>query len=134
MYNFKFADIGEGLHEGQILKWNVKVGDKINEGETLVIIETDKVNAEIPSPVTGIVKKLGGEVGDTIYVGQTLAIIDDGSESDAITEVKNEEKIDEGAGVVGAIEVGHEVIASPATTSSTSLKRERTLQHQLQGK
>lgn len=132
MYDFKFADIGEGLHEGQILKWNVKVGDKVNEGDTLVVIETDKVNAEIPSPVTGIIKKLGGEVGDTIYVGETLALIDDGSGDNELTqestEVKTEkENLDEGAGVVGAIEVGDEVIASPAQATSSTQARERTL-------
>ncbi|WP_084301125.1 biotin/lipoyl-containing protein, partial [Acholeplasma equifetale] len=53
MFEFKFADIGEGIHEGTILKWNVKVGDKVKEGDTLVIVETDKVNAELPSPVDG---------------------------------------------------------------------------------
>ena len=52
MYDFKFTDIGEGLHEGQILKWFFKVGDTVKEGDTLCVVETDKVNAEIPSPVT----------------------------------------------------------------------------------
>jgi len=50
MTDFKFADIGEGIHEGVILKWFFEVGDTVKEGDTIVIIETDKVNAEIPSP------------------------------------------------------------------------------------
>lgn len=115
MYDLKFADIGEGLHEGQILKWLFKVGDKVNEGDTLVIIETDKVNAEIPAPVTGIIKKLGANVGDTIHVGETLVLIDDGSAS-SVEESKQEEKSEgeklEEGGVVGEIEVGDEIIAS----------------------
>ena len=78
MYDFKLADIGEGLHEGQILKWAVKVGDTVKEGDTLVTIETDKVNAELPSPASGVIVKLGGAEGDTLHVGETVAIIDDG--------------------------------------------------------
>lgn len=104
MYNFKFADIGEGIHEGQLLKWFFKVGDKINEGETLCLVETDKVNAEIPSPVTGIITKLGAKEGDIITVGSTLAIIDDGSEGEGKTSEQ------ESGGVVGEIEVSDEVI------------------------
>ena len=89
MYDFKFADIGEGIHEGKILKWYFKVGDKVKEGETLVVVETDKVNAELPSPVDGIIKKLGGKEGDLIEVGDTIVIIDDGSTE----EVKEGTKI-----------------------------------------
>ena len=88
MYNFKFADIGEGIHEGQILKWLFKVGDTVKEGETLCIIETDKVNAEMPSPVDGVIKKLGAEVGQQIHVGETLVLIDDGSAPEAPAEKK----------------------------------------------
>lgn len=125
MYDLKFADIGEGIHEGQILKWYYKVGDKVKEGETLVVIETDKVNAEIPSPVDGTIVKLGAEVGEIIHVGETLVIIDDGSGAslDNQTEEKDDPKKEvvdeEGAGVVGELEVSDEVIA-PATHQETT--------------
>ncbi|MBU1020749.1 MAG: 2-oxo acid dehydrogenase subunit E2 [Firmicutes bacterium] len=117
MYDFKFADIGEGIHEGVILKWEYNIGDVIEEGETLVIIETDKVNAEIPSPVTGTITKLGPPVGETINVGETLAVIDDGTGTKKDTEATASKPISEGdeensAGVVGSIEVGSDVIAS----------------------
>ncbi|MCF7927008.1 MAG: 2-oxo acid dehydrogenase subunit E2 [Candidatus Izimaplasma sp.] len=142
MYNFKFADIGEGIHEGVILEWTKEIGDTIEDGETLVIIETDKVNAEIPSPVDGTIKKLGPDVGETVNVGETLALIDDGSEdseedsddqkeeSDDESSKKEpdkkstkeesddkEEPITEGdeeesAGVVGSIEVSSDVLES----------------------
>lgn len=92
MYDFKFADIGEGVHEGVILKWNFKQGDKVKEGETLVLIETDKVNAEIPAPVDGTIQKLGAQEGETINVGETLVLIDDGS---GAAEPKKEEKQEE---------------------------------------
>jgi pyruvate dehydrogenase E2 component (dihydrolipoyllysine-residue acetyltransferase) len=93
MYDFKFADVGEGIHEGVILKWNFKQGDKVKEGETLVVVETDKVNAELPSPVDGVISKLGAQEGDTIHVGETVVIIDDGSSAakEEKTEVKEVE-------------------------------------------
>lgn len=135
MYDFKFADIGEGIHEGQILKWNFNVGDKVKEGETLVIIETDKVNAEIPSPVDGIIKKLGSQVGEVINVGETLVLIDTGDGDSVVPEEAPKEvkvAVGEGTesnkkapGVVGEIESSDEVIASTVeevTTTASSHK------------
>ncbi len=112
MFDFKFADIGEGIHEGKLLKWFYKVGDTVNEGETLCIIETDKVNAEIPSPVTGKVTQLGAKLGEVIHVGDTLVLIQTETTDEPVkkTEVVAEEG--ENAGVVGQIEVSSEVIAA----------------------
>lgn len=116
MFEFKFADIGEGIHEGKILEYSFKVGDKIKEGETLVIIETDKVNAEIPIPVDGKIVKLGPSVGEIVHVGEILAIIDEGKGNGDNAEKtdSNEEPNDESdeAGVVGKLEVSDEVIES----------------------
>lgn len=132
MYLFKFADIGEGIHEGKILEWKYKVGDQAGEGETLVIVETDKVNAEIPLPVDGKILELGAKEGDVIHVGDLLAKIDDSEgASDDATEDKpaevKEESVDEDAGVVGAIESSDEVIASSTEVHSQSEKQERVL-------
>ncbi len=122
MINFKFADIGEGIHEGKILKWHYDVGDKVAEGETMVVIETDKVNAEIPVPEDGVLKKKGAEVGDTIEVGEVLAVIDDGSgDEEAEDETEKSEKEtdeskkensddEESASVVGSVETSDEVL------------------------
>ena len=112
-YDFKFADIGDGIMEGVILEWNFKVGDKVNEGDTLVVVETDKVNAELPSPVTGTIVQLGPDVGQTINVGDTVVLIDDGSgnylDGAAAPAVEEEE---ESASVIGEIEVSSDIIAS----------------------
>ncbi len=113
MYDFRFADIGEGIHEGKLLKWMYKEGDTVNEGDTLFLVETDKVNAEIPSPVNGEIVKLMADVGDIIHVGDVVVKIDDVSQTD--TESKEKEALSEdekGAGVVGEIEVSSEVIES----------------------
>ncbi|OSH38345.1 hypothetical protein XM264_1834 [Enterococcus faecalis] len=52
-YQFKLPDIGEGIAEGEIVKWFVKPGDTINEDDTLLEVQNDKSVEEIPSPVTG---------------------------------------------------------------------------------
>ncbi len=114
MYNFKFPDIGEGIHEGKLLKWFFKKGDTVKEGETLCLVETDKVNAELPSPVSGVIDTLGVAVGEIIHVGETLVLIQDGSVSPKAESKKETTSVDEGenAGVVGQLEVSSEVIAS----------------------
>jgi len=133
MYHFKFADIGEGIHDGVVLGWKVAVGDKIHDGDTLCIIETDKVNAEIPSPVDGIIKSLGFDEGDTVNVGEVLAVIDDGTSSAEKPEQKKEEvkeqvesvpeETKKSASVVGDIEVSDEVIEYKQTNTQTVQKR-----------
>ena len=57
-FEFKFPDIGEGLTEGEIVRWLVKEGDEIKEGQPLVEVETDKALAEIPAPRTGVILKI----------------------------------------------------------------------------
>ena len=112
IYDFKFADIGEGIHEGTILQWNFKVGDKVKEGETLVVVETDKVNAELPSPVDGTILKLGKAEGEVIHVGETVVLIGEKGATLAQT-APAEAPVSEpkkGAGVVGEIEVSDDII------------------------
>lgn len=115
---FKFPDIGEGLEEGTIVEWYVKKGQKVESGQSLVQVETDKVTTDIPSPKTGTIAALYGSEGETINVGDPLAEIEiEGVEGEEA--VKEEEKQpagpskegveeEEGAGVVGTIEVAGE--------------------------
>jgi pyruvate dehydrogenase E2 component (dihydrolipoamide acetyltransferase) len=128
MYKFKFADIGEGIHEGKILEYNFKVGDMIKEGETLVVIETDKVNAEIPIPVDGKIIELGPKEGEIVHVGDILAVIDDGTTDNKISqETPDEENENDEAGVVGKLEVSEEIIASATSDEENLGKNERVL-------
>lgn len=76
-YNFLLPDIGEGLHEAEVLSWFVSVGDKVNEHDNLAEVQTDKAAVEITSPVTGVISSLGAEEGDTIKVGETLVSFTD---------------------------------------------------------
>lgn len=112
MLEFRFPDIGEGIAEGKLLKWMVKAGDKIKEGDSLFLVETDKVNAEIPSPGKGVIAELLAKEGDIIYVGNVIVKIntEDGYQANNLKPVN--EKEEENAGVVGAIEVSSQVIES----------------------
>ncbi len=76
MPELKLPDIGEGVAEGEILKWLVKEGDQIKEEQPLVEVMTDKVNVQIPSPWTGTVTKILAGEGDVVKVGQTIVVID----------------------------------------------------------
>lgn len=87
-YEFKLPDIGEGLSEGEIVRWHVAVGDTVKVDQDLVDIETDKAVVEIPAPVGGVVKALAGEPGDIIKVGGVLAVIEAESEAKAAAPAK----------------------------------------------
>ena len=75
-YEFKLPDIGEGLVEGEIVKWHVKVGDSVQEHQVLASVLTDKAEVEIPSPKAGKVVKLFGKPGEKIKVHSSLATIE----------------------------------------------------------
>lgn len=75
---FKLPDLGEGITEGEVLKWMAKEGDVVKEDQPLVEVMTDKVNVQIPSPRSGKVAKILVKEGDIAKVGQTIVVIDDG--------------------------------------------------------
>ncbi|WP_018924322.1 2-oxo acid dehydrogenase subunit E2 [Salsuginibacillus kocurii] len=80
MIEVKLHDIGEGMHEAEILHFFVKPGDTIKNDEPLVEVQTDKMNAELPAPSAGIIKEINAEIGDVVEVGETILSIDNGSE------------------------------------------------------
>ncbi len=69
-------EIGESITEGTIARWLVQQGDHVEIDQPLVEITTDKVDAELPSPATGVIEKLLVAEGDTVAVGAQLAMID----------------------------------------------------------
>jgi pyruvate dehydrogenase E2 component (dihydrolipoyllysine-residue acetyltransferase) len=77
VFEFRLPDLGEGIHEGEIIKWHVQVGDLVKADDPLVDVETDKAAVTIPSPVGGRIVRLGGNVGDTVTVGAVIAVIDE---------------------------------------------------------
>src|SRR5436190_6166901 len=73
--------LGESVTEGTIGKWLKQPGDTIEKYESLAEVITDKVNAEIPSPVAGVIKELKVEEGATVPVGTEILVIDEGGEA-----------------------------------------------------
>ncbi|EJY94509.1 dihydrolipoamide acetyltransferase family protein [Staphylococcus arlettae] len=75
-FEFKLPDIGEGIHEGEIVKWFVKAGDQIEEDDVLAEVQNDKSVVEIPSPVSGTIEEVLVDEGTVAVVGDTIVKID----------------------------------------------------------
>ncbi len=114
-YEFRFPDVGQGITEGEVVKWHVKEGDAVKEDQVLVEIETDKAVVEVPSPKSGFVlKRHSSSEGQKINVGDVIVVIGQkgekyvpGKAADVTAEtaekaLKTAEKKDAGA-VVGAL-------------------------------
>lgn len=71
--------LGDTTQTGVISEWVVAVGGHVEEGETLVVVESDKAVVDVPSPVTGTVVEHLAAVEDEIEIGAPLAIIEDGA-------------------------------------------------------
>jgi len=80
IHTIKMPDIGEGIAEVELVEWFVDVGDTVSEDQVLADVMTDKASVEIPSPVAGVVQRLGGKVGDVMAVGAELITIDTAAE------------------------------------------------------
>ena len=75
-YELKLPDIGEGVAEGEILKWLVKEGEVVKEDQSLVEVMTDKVNVQIPSPKDGKIARLLVKEGEVVKVGHGILLIE----------------------------------------------------------
>lgn len=75
-YEFKLPDIGEGVVEGEIVRWLIQQGERVEEDQPLVEVMTDKATVEISSPHTGTILKRVGQAGEIIEVGATLVVIE----------------------------------------------------------
>ncbi|MBD8521088.1 2-oxoglutarate dehydrogenase complex dihydrolipoyllysine-residue succinyltransferase [Lysinibacillus fusiformis] len=78
MAEIKVPELAESITEGSIAQWVKKVGDRVEKGEFIVELETDKVNAEIISEEAGVLTQILAEEGDTVLVGQVIAIVEAG--------------------------------------------------------
>src|SRR5947209_20070819 len=76
MYEFKLADLGEGMHEAEVVEWLIKVGDTTKLDQTIARVETDKAIVELPSPVAGRVSEIRIKDGQTAKVGEVLVIFE----------------------------------------------------------
>lgn len=74
-YEFKLPDLGEGISSGEIKKWLVKKGDRVEEDDPVAEVETDKAVVELPSPATGTVDEVRFKEGETVQVGSVIVVI-----------------------------------------------------------
>ena len=96
---FRFPDVGEGIAQGEIVRWLVAPGDEVRADQPLVEVETDKAVVEIPAPRAGTILRLPVAAGETIQVGEILAVIGEpyGAEANAAPQP-------EAASVVGRLD------------------------------
>ncbi|MGE7183052.1 dihydrolipoamide acetyltransferase family protein [Peribacillus sp. NPDC006672] len=125
-FQFRLPDIGEGIHEGEIVKWFVKPGDKIQEDDVLCEVQNDKAVVEIPSPVEGTVEEILVQEGTVAVVGDVLVTFDaPGYEDlqfkgDHGEEAKAEGAKDVEAQVQATAEAGQEVKKEAAPVQENS--------------
>jgi pyruvate dehydrogenase E2 component (dihydrolipoamide acetyltransferase) len=81
---FKLPDLGEGIHEGEVLAVRVSAGQEVKEGEIILEVETDKAAVEIPSPYSGTILEVRVAAGDTVTVGQVMMTFSDAGEKAAV--------------------------------------------------
>jgi pyruvate dehydrogenase E2 component (dihydrolipoamide acetyltransferase) len=105
-FELRLPDVGEGVAEGEIVRWLVPEGATVKEDDPLVEVLTDKADMEIPSPVSGVLSRILAKAGQAVKVGEAIALID--TAEDAVGPV-----------VAGKEEVAH---ASPPQTAAPKLR------------
>jgi 2-oxoglutarate dehydrogenase complex dihydrolipoamide succinyltransferase (E2) component len=125
VFEFRLPDIGEGVAEGEVVRWLVEEGAEVKENEPLVEIMTDKVNVEIASPKKGTILKLMAKQGDIVNVGQVLLVIGEKGEqvkpliqepTSASARIPAEAKVPQSVSLrTLAPKKPREILATPAT-------------------
>lgn len=100
LFEFKFPDVGEGIHEGTIVSWKVKEDDNVEADQVIGEVETDKAVVEIPSPKKGKIIKLNIKAGNIIKVGETMVTLE---VEGPIAPTKEEKKAMIGAAAGGVV-------------------------------
>ena len=90
-YEFKLADLGEGMHEAEIVQWLIDVGDTAKLDQAIAKVETDKAVVELPSPVTGRVSEIRVKDGQTAKVGDVLVVFETSTSSGGNSTPKSSE-------------------------------------------
>ncbi|MDH3827649.1 MAG: 2-oxo acid dehydrogenase subunit E2 [Desulfobacterales bacterium] len=125
--SFKLPDLGEGVHEGEVLAVHVSVGQEVKEGDIILEVETDKAAVEIPSPFSARVAEIRVKPGDTVKVGDVMMTFSNGEAAGAIEGDKPEElppAAVETEPVVSSAEAGKRKGPVPASPATRRLARE----------
>ena len=106
-------EMGESVTEGTVLEWHVAEGEEVAEGDTLVEVSTDKVDAEVPAPAAGVITKILAQPDDTVQVGQVLAEMSAGGSGSAAPKAAPSTSSDSEAPAAAAPEADGDEKASP---------------------
>lgn len=129
VFEFKFPDVGEGIAEGEIVKWLIKEGDEVKQDQVIAEVETDKAIVQIPSPRTGKILKILHKEGDTIKVGEVIVTIAEAGET--IKPEKEESKEKKSVGVVGIIEEKDEEVIPTVSKTVPEIIKEVQTKHEI---
>ncbi len=121
---FRFPDLGEGIAEGELIKWLVKVGDTVKEDQEVAEVETDKALVTIPSPMAGRVEKLFIKEGDRIKVGAVLMTFAESVEAPGPSPALRAPSPQRGEGKTENRKRESELLPSLATPFTRKLARE----------
>lgn len=117
-FEYRFPELGEGLHEGEIIKMHIKAGDKVTDEDIVMEVQNDKAVVEVPCPVNGTVLEVFGSDGAIFRVGQVVAVID------AEGDIPEQESAPEQAGAqeADAAKGAADTQNSPASASPAAAK------------
>jgi pyruvate dehydrogenase E2 component (dihydrolipoamide acetyltransferase) len=115
LYEIKVPEAGFSITEGTVVQWHKNVGEKVQEGETIVSVETDKVVVEIPAHGTGVLIEIKHEVGETVPVGSVLGVI----------RGEGEEKVIPAGETRDRISIGREPFAPMARSTDPEKERRK---------
>ncbi|HEY6653718.1 MAG TPA: multifunctional oxoglutarate decarboxylase/oxoglutarate dehydrogenase thiamine pyrophosphate-binding subunit/dihydrolipoyllysine-residue succinyltransferase subunit [Solirubrobacterales bacterium] len=122
-------EMGESVTEGTVLEWHVSEGDSVEEGQTMVEVSTDKVDAEVPAPASGTVTKILVQPDDEIEVGKPMAEIDpNGGPPEKTAEASDQDAESNGAGAAAAEEAQPDTGGEKATTDDASVSAGKSLE------
>jgi len=129
-YEFKLPDIGEGVAEGEVVAWHVKVGERVAEDQIMVEVMTDKATVTIGAPKAGKIAELRAQVGSTVRVGDVLVVIQTGNGSAAHVEqphvvVSNGSVAASAVGDIQESLPGANLLMQPAVVNSKPSRPER---------
>ncbi|MFM8979196.1 MAG: dihydrolipoamide acetyltransferase family protein [Planctomycetia bacterium] len=126
-FEFKLPDIGEGLTEGEVVKWLVKEGDAVQSEQPMVEVMTDKATVEITSPRTGRIAKILAQDGQKIPVGSVMVVIEEGAGSAAPAAPAARPAAAAAAPAAAAPKASVAPAAAAARPAAAAPRRERTL-------
>src|SRR3954453_8445904 len=119
MLEIKVPELAESITEGTISQWLINIGDKVTKGDSVVELETDKVNIELNAEYSGTISKILKETGEIVEVGDVIAIIE---ENTAVGATPSTPVVPTAALEKSAEEILHQQSSQPAPEISKAAR------------